>query len=110
MRERWNLDRRIIIQDYTTTLDAMGEEVKQWATWKQCWAEKVPSIATYRKEKDLNQNQLVAESAVSWRVRNIGIVTTLMRVIDDTGKIYDVERVDEIGRRDGWLIKTRVKE
>lgn len=107
---KWNLDRRITIESYTVTRDAMGEQVKTWALWKECYAEKVEAIATYRKEEDYMKNQLVAENAVVWKIRNIGTPTTLMRIIDDAGKIYDVERVDEIGRRNGWQIKTRIKE
>jgi head-tail adaptor len=106
----WKLDRVITIEQYTVTPDAMGQEVKVWATWKTCYAEKVEAIATYRKEEDYLKNQLVAEAAVAWKIRNIGVPTTLMRVIDDLGTIYDIERVDEIGRRQGWQLKTRRKE
>lgn len=107
---KWNLDRRITIEQYTVTLDSMGQEVKTWGLWKVCHAEKIDAIATYRKEEDYLKNQLVAEAAVAWKIRNIGQPTTLMRIIDDIGTIYDIERVDEIGRRLGWQIKARRKE
>lgn len=107
---KWKLDRVITIESYTVTRDAMGQEVKSWTTWRTCYAEKVEAIATYRKEEDYLKNQLVAEAAVAWKIRNIGTPTTLMRIIDDTGVVYDIERVDEIGRRLGWQLKSRRKE
>lgn len=107
---KWNLDRIVTIEQYTVTRDAMGEQVKTWILWKKCYAEKLEAVANYRKEEDYTKNQLVSENAAVWKVRNIGTPTTLMRLVDDTGKVYDIERVDEIGRRSGWQIKTRVKE
>lgn len=107
---KWKLDRRVTIEDYTVTRDAMGEEVKTWFVWKTCYAEKIEALATYRKEEDISKNQLVSEAAIAWKIRNIGQPTAKMRLIDDLGAIYDIERIDELGRRDGWQLKTRRKE
>ncbi len=107
---KWKIDRVITIEEPVITRDAMGEEVKTWTLWKTCYAEKIDSVANYRKEEDYLKNQLIAVSAIVWKVRNIAKPSPLMRIIDDLGEIYDIERVDEIGRRQGWQLKTRKKQ
>ena len=107
---KWNLDRLITIEQYTVTRDAIGQEVKTWIVWKEnVWAAK--EIKNLQKQEEgLSRNMLVSEGIIEWNIRNIGTPNPKMRIIDDTGQIYNIERIDEIGRREGWSLKARYKD
>lgn len=104
------LERRITIEQYTTTRDLMGEEVKTWVVWRTNIPAQKIHQDTKKEEEDYRKNILVAEGVIQWRIRNIGTPTTLMRIIDEYNNIYDIMRIDELGRRAGWMLKSKIKE
>lgn len=110
--EAKHLDRIITIQRYTKQRDAYGEEIPTWADWRTVRAGLQPEDVK-KQEKDYYEEQLVAVSVTVYVTRFFvipNIPNTQMRVIDEYGRIYDVERVNEIGRRNGWEFKCRRKE
>jgi len=94
------LDRRIVIQKDTPTRSATGAEKQAWSTLATVWAEKrhVAGGETFRGV------QVVAKATLAFVIRHRTDVTTKMRVSYD-GELYDIHRIDELGRRDGLIIQ-----
>ena len=96
-----NLDRRIIIQQYSESADSFGERDKTWTTYSTVWAEKIDGSGS---EKDVN-NQIVAEQSIDFRIRYDSGVTEEMRINYDS-KHYNIESISEEGRERFLLLKT----
>jgi head-tail adaptor len=80
------LDRKITIQEATLAKDAAGEEVETWGTYATLYAKKARKSAN----EGVSSEQLIAT-----RVE--------MRVIE-SGLIYNIRAISEIGRKQGLEI------
>lgn len=94
------MDRRITLQEHVATRAPNGEELRAWADVATVYAEK-----KYAKgSEDYQADQKQAVQRVVWRIRYRAGVTPLLRVVDAEGLLYQVEAVQEIGRRQGLLL------
>ena len=93
------LDRRIGIERFTATEDVLGGQVKTWAPLATVWA----SATVIRSGERMTEGELAATADMTFQIRwGVG-VTVLDRVAYD-GRLWDISRVNEIGRRVGQEI------
>lgn len=93
------LDRRITIQEQSTSFDDTGGQVMTWTDVATVWAEKVENNG---QERFLSE-QFIGKTARSFRIRwseTVKVVTTKHRVMFD-GVDHDIVAVAELGRREG---------
>ena len=96
------LDRRLAIQQATETQNGLGEPVASWATIALVWGAKINQRAAER----FTARQTLAENMVIWRIRWRDDVTEKMRVLTMDGKLYRIEGIVELGRREGLDLST----
>ncbi len=111
MIESGKLDRRIRIEQATATQDATSREpIRTWppdggVLLAEVWAERLPQTG----REMYQERQAVAEVSVGWRIRWQTALSALtpdesFRIVDDTGRAFDIAEVREEGRREGLLI------
>lgn len=83
-------------------VNAAGEQVEQWATLREVWAEKRSMVG---RERFADQQHLAEVDAI-YRTRHFDDITPRkeLRLVDDAGRIFDIKGVHEIGRREGLEI------
>lgn len=91
------LDRLVTLQRAITTQDAYGEEIKTWSDIADVWAERVELRGVERFEAQQTQAHVDAK----YRIRWMAGLTPINRLIDADGRVYDIQAVLEIGRREG---------
>lgn len=100
------LDRRITIQQFATSPDSFGQPIETWTDVAVVWAQ----ITAESGGESYAAEQRTAKQVVTFTVRyRAGIRPKSHRVVYD-GEIYDVENVEEIGRREGLAIKAYARE
>lgn len=99
------LDRRVTIQQLTTTQDSWNHPVESWATLATVWATKQPRRAVEPTEAQ----QVVALGLVDWFIRYRSDVTAQLRLLDADGTAYEIVGVQEIGRREGLKLITETR-
>lgn len=90
------LDRRITIESPAEINNAIGEPVATWAPFAVVWA----ALRPVRGRERIAADQVAAEVDVLITIRWLAGVTEKMRVNHD-GRLYDIQHVAEVGRRDG---------
>ena len=98
------LDRRIEIQVNSPTLNGVGEEIENWNTLYNLWAEVIPVRGTERYASD--QDAAVIEE--KFKIRYVTGVTPLNRILYN-GKTYDIKGVLELGRREGLELHAKAR-
>lgn len=93
------LDRRIVLQAFTTTQDGYGEENESWSTFATVWAQVMPFTGRERFVAD----QVSGEADTRFRIRWRSDIDVTQRIVYD-GDTYDIEGVIEIGRHEGLEI------
>jgi SPP1 family predicted phage head-tail adaptor len=93
------LDRRGNILEPTVSTNAIGEQVTTWSVWRPAWFGRV----SIRGEERLRADQELATSATIWQTQYIPDLTEQHR-LEIEGVIYDIEFINEIGRRSGHEI------
>lgn len=89
-----DLDRRILIEQYTTAKDAYGQRVQSWTTYRQVWAK----IAYEGGQEDFEAEQKSVNRIVKFFVRYDSGITEKMRI--SYGSLYyDINNIEEIGRQ-----------
>ncbi len=96
------LDRKITIQELTTTNDEYGEPVESWSDLATVWAE-----VKQQSAREMWESGKVSEVEMMFRIRYRSGIDTTNRISYD-GDTYDITGVREIGRRDGLEITGRV--
>jgi head-tail adaptor len=110
------LDRRIVVQRYSTTQSPSGMPIEQWSVLgPQRWAPRFPVSGTER----ITAGQLAAKEQVEFRLRwsddlaDLQPADRLVEPADDasnspppTRSIYDIIAVFEVGRREGLRVLT----
>ncbi len=97
------LDRRIVIESYTATRDALGGEVQTWATHTTVWA------GVIYKELQSDESQMagsqVAVKKADFRIRYLSTVTEKMRVSFES-EYYDILSITHEGRKRFTILET----
>lgn len=84
---------------------ASGEPRESWVPYAEVWGEKEIAAGG---ERFVDQ-QLVAETDARYVVRELieGVLPTMR--IEDEGRLYDIQRVDELRGRAGLVILARAR-
>ena len=96
------LDRKIIIQQQTTTKNAYGETIISWSDLTPMWAE-----VKQQSAREAWEAGKVSEIEMMFRIRYRSDIDNTMRIVYD-GVNYDITGVRELGRRDGLEIQAKV--
>ena len=94
--EKYNMDRRISIQNYTTTRSDSGAEVETWADWRTVWAQ-VDYPNTGNSEEVMTDQQMITRRA-KFTIRFTGTVAEKWRIIY-LGDVFDIIRIVPVGGR-----------
>lgn len=97
------LDRRITFQAETEVVDPQGsgEPVKTWADVVTVWA----NVQPLGGRELFASQQTAAKVDTRYRIRwRSGVTPEAMRILDENGRIFDIQAVQEIGRREGLEI------
>tara|TARA_R100001244_G_scaffold42085_2_gene38080 strand:- start:6235 stop:6555 length:321 start_codon:yes stop_codon:yes gene_type:complete len=102
-----SLDRRIVIEEPSTSPDDFGELIITWSTYKTLWA----NINWKGGNEKEELQRITATSKVVFTIRNLDIaVTEMMRVSYDS-KYYYIKVINEIDGRDAFLeLETEQKD
>jgi SPP1 family predicted phage head-tail adaptor len=86
------LDRRIVIQGYTTSTDAFGEVVKSFTTLATVWAK----VEEKSGKEGEDGNQIVASKKVEFFIRYRSDINEQMRIVynNETYKIETILNAD----------------
>jgi SPP1 family predicted phage head-tail adaptor len=100
-----DLDRRIVIQSFTETRDDWNHPTKTWSTFATRWAMKVDDLGSERSELD----QQVGIMRTLFKIRYTSGVNVSMRVLYES-KYYYITAVKELGRREGMMLVTEIRD
>lgn len=103
--EAGKLDRRITIEAPQTTRDEYGQALVQFVPLATCWAEKRDLTG----RELLAAKQVVASAQTKFRIRYRTDFDTTARIVYGD-RVYDIEHIAEIGRREGLEILAKVAE
>lgn len=98
------LDRRIIIQSSTQTVDQYGAPRYIWSDVATVWAQYLPGGGDER----YSPGQIYAQTDARFRIRYRSDITPLNRIVYN-GRIYDILAIEEEGRRVGLVIKAKAR-
>ncbi len=93
--EAGRLDRRVTLQSPSTSRDSFGEALTSWQDAGIVWARRFDMRASERFTHQ--QTEPSVETIFTIRYRDDVRVT--WRVLDDEGRIYDIEGIREPDRR-----------
>jgi len=97
--EAGTLDRRIIIQRAQITTDASGGEVETWLPHLAVWASVEPILDGERWRAAEIAAHVTTRFVIRW-----GAGVTVEDQVVYEGRVYDIEAIKEIGRREGQEI------
>ena len=89
MAEIGKLDQRVVIQNYTTTRDASGDQLETWSTLATVWAGVRYESGSEQQESD----QKVATRTIIFTIRYLAGLTEKSRIVWDS-RNYDVQFID----------------
>ena len=99
------MDRRITIQVLTQGVGSdYGEPTQNWNDWLTCWAN-----VYYGGGREFEAaRQLNAEISIQFQIRYVAGLSNTMRILYEE-KYFDVDRFDEVGRRNRWNIWAKAR-
>jgi SPP1 family predicted phage head-tail adaptor len=97
-------DRRITIQRFTETRNAFNEIEKAWADLHTVWAH----VRTQSGKEALSAEQPTASSVVVFNIRHKAL-TAKDRIVYNN-QTYDIQSLNELGRRKELEIITQTRE
>lgn len=98
------LDRRIRIEQQTTSQDGFGEPIVTWAILAVVAAE----VRPLRGQERFQAQQFAAEATTRFRIRHRTDLDETMRILYD-GEEYDIAAISELGRREGLELLAKAK-
>ena len=103
------MDRRIGIQRATLTANAYGERAETWATLATVWAEIQYKEGSGREA--VQSDQLYSSQPVHFIIRYSSDVSDIRPSdrVSYNGDTYQIEGIQEIGRREGFRIVTTLR-
>jgi len=101
------LDRRVTLQEPTSTVNDYGERTVSWGTYATVWAaiERKPSAS----ERNSGE-QVVSFQSVTFTIRNssqVELLSPSYRISYDS-KIYEILGVQEVGRSEQLRVITEL--
>lgn len=93
------LDRRIVIQTFTTTQDGAGQPVPTPSTLATVWA----AVDSLRGKEPFQGEQFNAQRVSVFKIRWRDDIDETMQIVHD-GDTYDIQSIIEVGRREGLEI------
>jgi SPP1 family predicted phage head-tail adaptor len=101
------LDRRIALQQATTTYDALNNPVKTWTTLATVWASKMDLSDTER----VQAAEVGADMTTRFQIRHSNTVSVINPKdrLTYAGNTYQIVAVKEIGRNEGYEITAVVR-
>ena len=96
-----DLDRRISIERFTSTVSDTGEPIETWANLATVWAK----VDQQSGREFFATVQEVSERKVVFRIRWIEGLIVLDRVVCD-GVMHDIHEVRRLGRKEGVELHT----
>jgi len=103
------LDRRIIIESFTTTRAANGGVIESWSTFATVWAKKEFFNTPTMDNEKFEANRNTATSKVQYTIRYLSGVTKKMRV-NDSSEYFDITAINKPGRKRWMLLEAESKE
>lgn len=104
--ESQKMDRRIGIQRIEKSTDSeYGESIETATTFATVWA----SVTPWQMKEFNLAGQISAEVDTRFHVRYIEGLSPTMKIIYE-GRIYDVYRIEEVGRRDRVNIFAKARQ
>lgn len=104
MIQAGNLDRRITVERFTATEDALGGQVKTWVPLATVWGQARPVSDGER----FRAGEMAAEIDTRFTIRwGLG-VGPKDRIVYG-GRVYEIRGVKEIGRREGQEISAAAR-
>jgi len=100
-----SLDRRIIIEQPSTTTDEFGQEIETWSTLATVWAAKMIKPRLESMEDD----QRVGGERATWQVRFTDTISRMMRVKVGSD-YYTIKAIEEIKRENRLNLITELKD
>lgn len=94
-------DRRINVEQVSRTRSDTGQPVETWSVFRTCWAQRVEGS---RVSERFAGNQQYATVTTIFRVGyfpNYTAITTDDHRVMFEGRLYDIQGVVELGRKDG---------
>lgn len=104
------LDRRIVWQRATWTRDTLGQPQPAWSTLFETWCAKVTRRPLVAVAEGTGETVKEATQIVQFRYRGAMIVPAANDRAEFEGKVWQVQGITEIGRREGWEITLRTRE
>lgn len=113
------LDRRITIEYAEKERTSTGAEKETWKVWAaNIAAEQLRPFQNPKEGYKESGHVLMSEQFTTWLIRYRRISApnvpsypnSRMRLFDVAypDKVYEVENVEEIGRREGWTLRTKI--
>jgi SPP1 family predicted phage head-tail adaptor len=100
------LDRRVVIQNFTTTTTARtNEQVKTYATLYSVWAKRLKAGSNEEQEG----NQQVAKREYRYMIRYKSDITEKMRLVDGTDT-YDIGGIEVMDRKAGLILSVTKRD
>jgi SPP1 family predicted phage head-tail adaptor len=92
------LDRLVVIESKTTTLDAFGAEISTWTPYAVVWAKRRSRPA----REFFTAGRVVREEDVFYMMRYREDIDTTMRLVDN-GVPYDIHEIRLGDERNRWM-------
>ena len=94
------LDKRIVIEKLTISIDGYGQRTRVWTVLASCWA---------NVKLNIGNEMVSSKSTVTYRVIDVKIryrtdLNYNMRIIYNN-EYYNIDDLIELGREDGIMIK-----
>ena len=106
IKQAGQLDRKIVIQTFTSSTDAFGQKNKSFSTLASVWAKVIEKSGTEGEESD----QIVAVKEVHFLIRYRSDINEQMRIVFD-GKTYKIEAIiNDDSRKSFQRIETRLAD
>jgi SPP1 family predicted phage head-tail adaptor len=86
-------DRRVVVQRFAESRNAFNEIEKSYTALYTVWAH----VKTQSGKEALQAEQVVASNVVVFNIRYVPITTQDVLVYN--GQVYDIQSLNEIGRR-----------
>lgn len=94
------LDKIIVIERVTTTVDEYGTPVEGWATVATVRAQRIQSTT----EEFMRGWGASSEAAMIFRIRHMDGITLADRIRHDA-RVFDLKEIKELGRREGLELR-----
>ena len=93
-------DRLVTIEMVSRVQDDFGQPIETWTAWRSAWMGKRDVQAGER----FRANQTLSEEAVVWDSEWVPDLNPSDYRLNYEGRIYDIQGLAEVKRREGWEI------